>query len=1132
MAIGSIQDEGQPPSLGQATNIPLRLDAAKLIFIAILILAVLSRFVGLGERVMSHDETTHVYFSWLLEQGRGYQHDPLSHGPLQFHLIALSFFLFGDNDATARVPAAVFGVLAIALLWVFRRWLGRTGALVAGALMLVSPYMLYYGRYARNEALVLPLVLSTVWAIFRYIETRQTKWLYLLSLSLSLHFATKETAFISTAQVLVFLAGAFVWDVARRPWEKARLRSRFFAGLSVALIGAGFALEDLLAGRGAAPPEAELAGAASSPLLIVGGLLSMIGMALASWALISAFGERLREDFPKLDLLIVTGTMALPQLAALPATALGWDPLAYDDPFSMRRTVIVLSALIAIGVAVGVAWNWKRWLMIAGIFFVPFIVLHTSVFTNPRGFASGFVGSLGYWLAQHEVQRGSQPIYYYALIQIPTYEFLPAIGSLMAGFYALRGPTRKEPSSKDSEGLASARKLVLLFLAYWALTSLIAYSYAGERMPWLTVHIALPMILLSGWSLSKPIDSFDWRWFTQRWRWLMPLLALVALLALTSAVSLAFGTTPPFTGSGREASSATLAFIGSAAVAAFSIGLLGKKLRGWRLPRLARISGLIAVGGLFLLTGRAAYRAAFLHFDYATEYLVYAHSAPGPKRALEQIEELSRRTTGGLDLQLAYDNETLYPYWWYLRNYTNVHYFGSTPGRNLLEYPVVVAGDGNWSKIDPLLGDRYHTSEYTRIWWPNQDYFALSRSRIESEYRADKGEEAPPMSTWEYLRRAWGHIKPFFSDAKVRYTVLQVWLNRDFAPYFQRVGSDTSLTNWNPSNRMKLYIRKDIGALLWDHGVTPADIPEEEFIDPYAEGMTGATADQSFGGAGSAPGQFQRPRAIALAGDGSLYVADTSNHRVQHLTSEGEVLHVWGRFGSLEEGDAPGGTFNEPWGIAVGFDGTVYVSDTWNHRVQMFTPGGEFVGMFGSFGQAERPDAFWGPRGVMVDMEGRLHVADTGNKRVVVFDGQGNPISQYGGFGITLGGLDEPVALAQDPEGRIYVTDTWNQRVQVFEEIDPGIFQALSQWPIEGWFGQSLDNKPYVAAAGGAICVSDPEGMRALCFNPGGTFLEGWGDQGQFQMPSGLAFDASCGLWVTDAGRNLVQRFQLEVCGP
>src|SRR3972149_197888 len=98
-------------------------------------------------------------------------------------------------------------------------------------------------------------------------------------------------------------------------------------------------------------------------------------------------------------------------------------------------------------------------------------------------------------------------------------------------------------------------------------------------------------------------------------------------------------------------------------------------------------------------------------------------------------------------------------------------------------------------------------------------------------------------------------------------------------------------------------------------------------------------------------------------------------------------------------GEAPGGTFGEPWGVAVAPDGTVYVADTWNHRVQHFSADGRFLGMWGTFGQAETQTAFWGPRDVAVDATGRVYVSDTGNKRIAVFDEDGNPLGEIGGPG-------------------------------------------------------------------------------------------------------------------------------------
>src|SRR4030067_1335973 len=109
----------------------ITLNSESILFATILILAVISRFYELGARVMSHDETSHVYFSWLYEKGNGYSHDPVTHGPLQFHLMAFSYFLFGDSDFSARLPAAIFSIATVFFMWYYRRYLGRAGALVA-----------------------------------------------------------------------------------------------------------------------------------------------------------------------------------------------------------------------------------------------------------------------------------------------------------------------------------------------------------------------------------------------------------------------------------------------------------------------------------------------------------------------------------------------------------------------------------------------------------------------------------------------------------------------------------------------------------------------------------------------------------------------------------------------------------------------------------------------------------------------------------------------------------------------------------------------------------------------------------------------------------------------------------------
>ncbi|MCK5317744.1 MAG: TIGR03663 family protein, partial [Anaerolineales bacterium] len=491
----------------------LRIDLEVAVYILLLCVAVFSRFYDLDTRVMSHDESLHTQFSWYLAEGRGFSHDPLMHGTFQMHVVSLSYFLFGASDASARIPAAFFGVLAVGLVILFRKWLGRWGTLAAMAMMVFSPYMLYYDRYVRNEALVVPMALLMFYAVFRYFEDREAKWLYLLAASLALHFTTKETSFIYTAQLLVFLGGFFAVRMLRMTWMQVSQKIGFVVGLISAALGGTLAMGILFGGWASSgdvgntlEPTIEgavsmgVGAASSSPLVAVGLILAIVGLILMAFTLVLAFGKRLRTDFPELDLLVIVGTVTLPQLAALPATLLGWDPLDYSSFSPISQTLILVAILFLISAAIGTLWDWRKWLVAAGVFFGIFIVFYTTLFTNDDGLASGLVGSLGYWLEQHGVERGGQPWYYYLFVQIPIYEYLPGIASIMAfGYWIRLRPDDQGPTPKSSFGVSFP---VINFLGFMTITSLIGYSFAGEKMPWLTVHIALPMILFGGWGIG------------------------------------------------------------------------------------------------------------------------------------------------------------------------------------------------------------------------------------------------------------------------------------------------------------------------------------------------------------------------------------------------------------------------------------------------------------------------------------------------------------------------------------------------------------------------------------------------------------------------------------------------------
>lgn len=1108
-----------------------RLNIETLLVSLILILALISRFSALGVRVMSHDETNHVVPAYELYQGNGYVHDPITHGPLQFHLLAASYFLFGDTDFSSRIPAALFSVITIAfVLLAFKRYLGRTGALLAGVFFLISPYMLFYGRYTRNEAFVGLFGVVMLYAVLRYLETGKKQVLFLFTAALALHFASKETAYIYTAQLLIFLAVLFLLDVIRMAWTSARRKRLFLIEMLEGLFFTGLALGAGVLGAGVTEEAAASVGGISPEVLKI-VLIACIALALISfilgiYVLIKDLGWKSVKDTRSFDLLLLTITLVLPLLIAVPMKVAGWDPLDYSQA-GILHTAITLAIVVSITVVLGLLWKPKTWLGNMAVFYSIFTVFYTTFFTNGQGFFTGLVGSLGYWMSQQGVNRGSQPWFYFPFLQVPMYEYLPALGTILAAVIGIRHklfstlpgiapaaqtkiidtpiqlPLPETEAITEENGFPEPRRLpVLSLLLYWSVMSLLAYSIAGEKMPWLTVHISLPMCLAAGFGIGYLLDTLPFKRLASAKGILTWLLISVFLVSLGETLNILTGPNRPFAGKELAQLQTTSTFLFAFLATLLSAWGLWRLLREWSSKDFFRLSVATLMAILAVFTARSAYQASYINYDNGKEFLVYAHSAQGPKDVLEQVEDISLRTTGGKNIQVAYIGDALYPYWWYFRDYPNKTWLKDQMTRDLLNYPIVISDDEQYSKTLAILKDGYTDTKYTRLVWPMQDYFNLS---------------------WKGL---WEGIK----NPAMRQAIFKIWFNKDYSQYAALANnSGLTLETWQPSAGIHLFIKKDIVAQIWSYGTLPSQTITES-IDPYAGKYVSLIPESYFGAPGSGDGQLSIPRGIAIAPDGSVYVADSRNNRIQKFTSDGKFLLSWGSYGSVDAGSAPGSTFNEPWGVAVAPDGSVYVADTWNYRIQKFSPDGKFISMWGDPGPADSPTTYWGPRGVATDQNGWVYVADTGNNRVVVFNDRGEFQTQFGYNGVNEGEFDEPVGIAVDDDGLIYVADTWNQRIQVFEPADGGGYQVVRSWQVEAWFGRSVNSDPFLALDhAGNVFITDPDAFRVLQFTTTGDFVRGWGDPSAgidgFGAPSGITVDSTGAIWVTDAGNNYVLKF-------
>ncbi len=707
----------------------LRIEHA--LYAAIFVAAVLTRFWDLGSRALHHDESLHAYFSWWYAIGNGYIHDPLMHGPFLFHATALMYLLFGMTDAVSRFFPAFLGVVLVMLPWFMRseRLLGRWGALSASTLLLVSPSILYYSRFIRHDIFAATGALLLFIAIVRYVDRPAPRWAIMGGLSTAYLLTTKEVSFI-----VLFVFATFL-------------------GVAIALRVAPFLLA--------------IAGTAGVTFLLTSRVLHMLGAPpLPGIPWDQPTGQQIQHFAIKLithpvvvaaiGILLLTIVVALWILNYRRPKDTGWiDGILGDAPDGSTAAALRELLLERRGLLIGVAGG-------AAIF----VVLYTSLFTNMGGIASGTFGALGYWLGQQGVQRGQEPWFYYLLLLLQ-YEFVavllfPVAATLLA-WRTFRG--WRHSLTLDS------RTYVRGFLLYWALGMLAVLSWAGEKMPWNDIHIALPMTLLAASYIGDVVGYLErgWARWSQRDRFTSVTLAGSALLLLATAfLALAWASDGPY----RVAGGTVTRSLRPAAadhwwlyvylpwLALIAIVVVGAVKLGWRRSlNLALLAGLV---GFTLAQIHAEWRLTYREGDVPKDMLIYVQTAPNVPMVTNQLRQLSQQVDGDMGLSIWYDDVTQWPFSWYMKDFTNRRYIGRDFPPTIDAQVIVVADQTLTPAMEQQLSQNYTYQEYPMRWWfPEENTyrrFAYAPDIKDPGRQNYQDSKRPPFTILDVAGSVWSSV--------------------------------------------------------------------------------------------------------------------------------------------------------------------------------------------------------------------------------------------------------------------------------------------------------------------------------------------------------------------------------------